>query len=728
MELLAPAGDFAALEAAVAAGADAVYLGLSLLNARRSARNFTPRELERAVETAAARKVKVYLTLNIDVSRREVGAAARILTLARDAGVAAVIVRDPGTVRLWGILADLSSRSGIPRPALHFSTQAAVTNPEAARMAAELGASRVILARELTLPEIRRVKERSGLEIEVFAQGALCYSISGRCLMSSWGGGRSGNRGLCTSPCRAPWSIDGEAVGTVMSMRDLAVVDRLRELRDAGVDALKIEGRLKKPEWVAEAVALYREALGPRRTGGDAAEKAMPGVDIGDALRRAEKLAAYAGREITPGFISGVFSGLTGIAARKSRDAARSALDELFADREAEKPARTKRPAPGGGDAGYTLEMTVGDKGVFCRASYRGATGERRLPKSVIRRERKALSIADLFAGLRNAPINGVPLAAASANAPGFMLPPRNVKAVRSLLGSFLSRAGGNGGDGDAVMRTPLPDALRRAVKAGPAHRDNRRSLGERPNQVRLAAQQLAPALARLFREAEAVVTVSSLDDLELVSRHLDPGAVTLAFPTVFFPFESRKVARLAEACRDRSFRIEANDWGAVWLARRHGLTFTTGPGLAVLNHVAADLLRDLGAEAVTVSLEADRRQMEELTAASRVPLTLVVYARPPLAYTRVAVAESLPGRAEGETGTSWADRRGIRLSPLTGSSITEFRALSSFSLAGIHNRAIKAANLAVYLVGEASPLAAWSEFSAPTGDLFRFNYDRGLK
>ncbi|MDR0361473.1 MAG: U32 family peptidase [Planctomycetota bacterium] len=726
MELLAPAGDFAAFEAAVDAGADAVYLGLSLLNARRTARNFSSRELERAVDTAAGKRVKVYLTLNTDVSRREVGAAARSLVLARDLGVAAVIVRDPATILLWRILADLSARSGIACPALHFSTQAAITNPEAARLAGELGASRVVLARELTLPEIRRVKERSGVEIEVFAQGALCYSISGRCLMSSWGGGRSGNRGLCTSPCRAPWSVDGEAMGTVMSMRDLAVVARLRELREAGVDALKIEGRLKKPEWVAEAVTLYREALGPRRTESAEQKSDIPAMDMKQALRRAERLAGYAGRDITVGYLGGVFSGLTGIAARKSRDAARSALDDLFEEEE-----KARRPAPQSvakpEEAGYSLDIAVADRGVLCRATYRGVTEERRLPKSVIRRERKATAVAKLFAGLRENPIHGVRLVEAASNDPDFMLPPRNVKALHVMLGSFLSRSSGKRDD-EAMTRIQLPDAMRKAAKAGPSNPRNCRPLGERPNLVKLSVQQLTPALSPLFREAEMVVAVSTVADLDTVGRFLDPGAATLAFPTVYFPFESKELSRLAEACRDLSYRIEANDWGAVELARRYGLPFTAGPELAVLNHVAADLLAELGAECATISIEADRGQMEDLTAASRTPLTLVVYARPPLAYTRVAVAESLPSGSGDDPGRRWVDRRGIALSPRTASSVTEFRALSPFSLAGIRNRSIKVANLAVYLAGEASPLAAWSEFREPTGDLFRFNYDRGLK
>ncbi len=533
MELLAPAGDFACLEAAIEAGADAAYLGLSLLNARRSARNFTPKELARAVETAESRGVKTYLTLNIDITRRETGAAGRILTIAKDAGVTAVIARDLAVVELWRIMADASERSGCHCPRLHLSTQTSITNAEGVRLAACFGASRVVLARELALAEIKAIRDKSDIEIEVFAQGALCYSISGRCLMSSWGGGRSGNRGLCTSPCRAPWSVDGEAIGTAMSMRDLVTVDRLRELDAAGVAALKIEGRLKRPQWVKDAVSLYREALGPRMEPGQTQPAEKASTD--SALERARKLAAYAGRDITSSYLDGRFHGLTGIAARKSKDAHSYALEEIEETAGSAGNAAERRKKQAAAEQGYTLTIDVSEKGVYCTASYKGREESWRMPKTRIKREKKAVSMAELCQRLASEPVSGLTLSQNSVGDPDFMLPPRNVKTIIAMLASFLARCTGDDGGEQEVLKAPLPEDLRQAVKAKGPHKDNRRLLGERPNQVRLAVKQLNSTLLPILGETELIIQGATLDDMEFIEKFIDPGEAVFSFPDIFF-------------------------------------------------------------------------------------------------------------------------------------------------------------------------------------------------
>ncbi|MFA5206919.1 MAG: peptidase U32 family protein, partial [Lentisphaeria bacterium] len=247
-ELLAPAGGPAAFAAALAAGADAVYCGLRRLNARRGAENFTPESLTAWTVRAHAAGARVYLTLNIDVAARELGQAARQLAAAREAHADAVLVRDPALLALHPCFPELE---------FHFSTQAGVTTSAGVRAAARLGIRRVVLARELTLDEIRAAATAApGVEVEVFAQGALCFSASGRCLLSSWVGGRSGNRGACASPCRVPYAAAGAPPARHLSMLDLCTVERLAELAAAGVRALKIEGRLKNAAWVEAATRL----------------------------------------------------------------------------------------------------------------------------------------------------------------------------------------------------------------------------------------------------------------------------------------------------------------------------------------------------------------------------------------------------------------------------------------------------------------------------------------
>ncbi len=735
MELLAPAGDLACLEAAIEAGADAVYLGLSLMNARRGARNFTPAELEKAAELARAANVRTHLTMNIDISRRETAAAARILALAQDTGVDAVIARDWAVVGLWRALQTDALATGKHCPALHLSTQTAITNPEGALLAREVGASRIVLARELSLAEIREIGAKAGLEIEVFAQGALCYSISGRCLLSSWGGGRSGNRGLCASPCRVPWAIDGEAVGTAMSMRDLVTVDRLSDLADAGVDAIKIEGRLKKPQWVREAVGLYREALGPRRTTGRTAGK--PGSPNRETVARARSLAAYAGRETTSDYLDGRFHKLTGASARVSSRAAADAVDEFLHGDEPRANRASGRFLPKRSEEkdAYELDINVTDKGLSCRLRYNGRSESWRMPKTRIKREKKAVSVEELFGQLAENGVGGTKLGESYTNEPDFMLPPRNVKAIHAAVSAFIGRLTGKADDGvDAVMKAPLPDAMRAAVAAPAPDGANCRRLGERPSQARLTVKQLNSSLLPVLRGVDLVLHGAGMDDMDFVLKFVDPAQFVLSFPDVYFPFESGEQHRLAAFCREKNIRAEANCWGSVALCRQYGLDYVTGPGIPILNHLAVKCLRDLGAKGCTVSMEADRRQIEDVCAAAALPLTLFVYARPVLAYTRIPKENLVPGENAAHSPPpspdgAWTDRRGISLSPETGTGLTVFRSLTAYDWKTLVNDNIRVAHLAMDLSGESFPVDVWKRFLRPGGKRgFLFNYDRGLQ
>ncbi len=717
MELLAPAGDLPCLEAAIEAGADAVYFGLSLLNARRGARNFTPAELEKAVELASDHDVATHLTMNIDISRRETGAAARILAMAKDIGVTAIIARDWAIAGLWQIMADAAEARNESYPALHLSTQTAVTNQHGAEMAREIGAKRVVLARELSLDEIKAIASVKDLEIEVFAQGALCYSISGRCLMSSWGGGRSGNRGLCASPCRVPWAVDGETVGTAMSMRDLVTVDRLGDLDLAGVDAIKIEGRLKKPEWVKEAVGLYRQALGPRKTIRDDLNR----VDK-DTVVRARNLAAYAGRESTSAYLDGSFHCLTGVAARKSSRAAVDAIDEFLSSPE---PA----PAERRNSEGYALDINVTDKGLSCRCKYNNRTESWRMPKTRIKREKKATSIEELFDHLQDTPFGKIGLDQTYTNEPDFMLPPRNVKAIIATISTFINRLTGQADDGaDAVLKAPLPDEMRSSLAVPAPHTANVRTLGERPSQARVSVKQLNSSLLPVLRDVDLILQNAGPGDMEFVAKFVEPEEITISFPEVYFPGEADAAVQLAEYCKKHNIRVEANCWGSIWLCRQMGLRFIAGPGLPVLNHLAVKCLRDLGAEAATVSMEADRGQIEDVTSAACLPMHLIVYARPVLAYTRIPQSGLLP-ESPAQPDGAWTDRRGIGMQPEYGNSITVFRSLTAFDWKTLNNPKIKVAHLTMDLSGESFPLDVWKKFIRPGGKPgFLFNYDRGLK
>ena len=256
-ELLAPAGGQEALVAAVQSGADAVYMGFGAFNARRSARNFSDEEFRVAVSYCHLRGVKVYLTLNTLVTDRELPLLAEEARVASACGVDAILVQD------WGVLDTL--RSLIPDVPLHASTQMSLHTLSGVKESARLGMTRAVLARELNREEIAEICEKSPIEIETFVHGALCMCYSGQCEMSAVIGRRSGNRGACAQPCRLPYGFSGKANAHPLSLKDACLAPFVPEMMDMGVACLKIEGRMKRPEYVAAVTEIYARLLREHR-------------------------------------------------------------------------------------------------------------------------------------------------------------------------------------------------------------------------------------------------------------------------------------------------------------------------------------------------------------------------------------------------------------------------------------------------------------------------------
>ena len=258
MELLSPAGGYEALVAAVQSGADAVYMGFGAFNARRGARNFTDEEFASAVQYCHLRGVRVFLTLNTLVTDRELPAAADALRRASAMGVDAVLVQD------WGLLA--LAREIVPDLPLHASTQMSLFTLGGANEAAALGMERVVLARELSRDEVREICAGCKAEVEIFGHGALCMCYSGQCEMSAVLGQRSGNRGACAQPCRLPYGVNAPCRNAYpLSLKDANLSAYLQDMERMGVDCLKIEGRLKRPEYVAVVTGIYRRLLDEKR-------------------------------------------------------------------------------------------------------------------------------------------------------------------------------------------------------------------------------------------------------------------------------------------------------------------------------------------------------------------------------------------------------------------------------------------------------------------------------
>ena len=251
VEVLSPAGSPESLEAAVRAGADAVYLGGNSFSARASAKNFSYEQLRQAVEYCHGRGVKVYLTVNTLLREDELPAALRFLEFACSLPVDALLVQDLGLFRMI--------KKAAPSLPIHASTQMSIHTPAGAKFLYEQGMERVVLARELSLSEMREIADECPVELEAFVHGALCMSVSGQCYFSALLGGRSGNRGMCAQTCRLPFSAP-DGTGHDLSLRDLSMITRMEELRQAGVCSAKIEGRMKRPEYVAAATATCRQS------------------------------------------------------------------------------------------------------------------------------------------------------------------------------------------------------------------------------------------------------------------------------------------------------------------------------------------------------------------------------------------------------------------------------------------------------------------------------------
>ena len=336
-ELLAPAGDFEALLAAVSAGADAVYLGGRAFGARAYAKNFEIDEIERAVEYCHLYGVKLYVTVNTLVFDKEMRELSDYAAKLWEVGVDALIITDLGAIR------EIKRR--VPKMELHASTQMSVHSADGAKMAAALGCSRVVLARELSYENIRAATEGSPIETEVFLHGALCVCHSGQCLFSSLVGGRSGNRGECAQPCRLPFGD-----GYPLSLSDLSLASHIEELIATGTASLKIEGRMKSPEYVYTVTSIYRRLLDEGRSA--------------NSEELATLKAAFSRGGFTDGYFTGrTFSKMTGIRSEADKSDTKSLGEMSFAPKAVAITASAKIKR---GER-TELTFTLGDKSVTVR-------------------------------------------------------------------------------------------------------------------------------------------------------------------------------------------------------------------------------------------------------------------------------------------------------------------------------------------------------------------------
>ncbi len=679
MELLSPAGSPTVLRAAIEAGADAVYFGLKELNARIGAENFNQENLADNVRFAHEHHTKAYLTLNIDISQRELGQAARQLELARQCKVDAVLIKDPAILGLMPLFPELD---------FHFSTQAGISSSAGVMAAREFGIKRVVLARELSIGEIRSASSVEGMETEVFIQGALCFSISGRCLISSWLGGRSGNRGLCASPCRFLWSVGEGKSGRFLSMHDLSLLEKIDDLKAAGVKALKIEGRLKNPEWVAKAVGIYRRAIDC-------------GVD--DSLRKEVlALGEYTGRGLTSGYLDGCRRCMTGDSGRIAKSA--------------DESGEMKKTEASEEDYIYHLAVKEAGGKLVWLFRYRNLTREITLPLSVIRNEKRAMPLKEIGDSFSVVPVQGLILGSFSAHDDSMIVPKSMLGKVNTELSSFLHFAKK---EPESKVRINLPESILDILNMKPSVNNevNIRKLGERPDTARISGLEKASEFHGKYPGVKLIidqVDSGNMIKLDWESKTCSP---VIALPPVFYEKDIPEIEKLLSMCAAKGFAVEANSWDGWYLAKSAGAEIEAGPGLMVLNSIAAVFLSEKGCKAVTVSIESDSSQIADICEKCPVPLTLYVYSRPVLMISRAELSDEMYGGI-------FHDRKKSEMKLSREWKLTVFRPLQPFDLRSARDEKIKVAHVGADLSGSRNPFADWISNSGPAS----FNFSRKLR
>ena len=606
MELLSPAGGWEAMVAAVQNGADAVYMGFGGLNARRSARNFTDEEFREAVAYCHLRGVKVYLTLNTLVTDRELPAAAEALKKASDMGVDAILIQDWGIWRL--------AREIAPEVPLHASTQMSLHTLGGACRAAELGLERVVLARELSRRDIHTITRGCPAEIEVFGHGALCMCYSGQCEMSAVIGGRSGNRGACAQPCRLPYGVNEKAAGGhPLSLKDANLADYVQELEQMGVACLKLEGRMKRPEYVAVITGIYRRLLDEKR---------------GPSREEPRQLEAAFSRS---GFTDGYYKGRTGPEMFGTRPENAPEPKELFARAKAGYSREDSRRVPVDMvctlRAGEPVSLTASAGGHVVRAE--GPTPEEA--------RNRALTAAELQARLEKT--GGTvfrPQETRVELEEGLMLPASAVNALRRQALEGLEAALAQ----PPVRRTGTPSPLPQAQPG--------------PDAPVLTCSIMRPEqLTEPLAQCETVyVPAELLEKLDL-DRWAEMTHICAVLPRIFRTEDQAALRALLQQHREHLSAVAIGNLGHLPIAESLGLPLWGDLGLNLFNSESLLFWKELGLEAAAVSMELRWQQLRDLRKV--LPCEAVVYGRLPLMIMENCVIRNELGCRDA--GRDYADR-----------------------------------------------------------------------
>lgn len=605
IELLAPAGSPEGVRAAVQSGAGAVYMGFGTFNARRNAQGFSPDEMADAIAYCRARGVKTNITLNILAGDRELDAALRDAKFLYEAGADALIIQDLGLARLI--------HAHAPDFALHASTQMTIHTLDGAREARDIGFSRVVLSRECTRDEVRLITSEAGVETEVFVHGALCMCYSGQCYLSAVIGQRSGNRGLCAQPCRLPYNG-----GYPLSLKDLALAGHIAELAGLGVSSLKIEGRMKRPEYTAIVTKIYAGLLRERRS---------PTPEERDTLRRVFS---------RDGFTDGYYTGKIGDQMFGTKtDVPLSEVQSLYD--EAARRFEPGREAPlvpvsmcftARKDTGAVLSAD----GVSAMAPVEQAKNRPTTPEMVEKSLRKTGGTPFYVKNLRIELEDGLVVPASVMNG-----------MRRDALDLLLAKRG----------TPPSRDWMEGALLERDAENAPREGFLGFTASVRTRAQ------------ADALRGIG----LETVYAPLEVAAQTglpAILPRVFSDNEQPEVEMLLGEAMSRGAKtVLAGNIGHIALARRLGFTVRGDFGLNAYNSKTLHALAEMGVQRQTLSFEARLAQIRDMK--GPLETEMVVYGYLPLMiFENCAIRRQHGGKCSCQDGiTCLTDRRGERFALL---------------------------------------------------------------
>ena len=615
IELLSPAGSPEGVIAAVQNGADAVYMGMGAFNARRGAKNFTDEEFVKAVRYCHVRGCKVYVTLNTLVNDREMRDAVAAAKLASDAGADALIVQDLGM--------SYAIRCALPDIPLHASTQMSLHNLAGVEAAAEMGITRAVLARELSFEQIRFITKNASIETEVFVHGALCFCHSGQCYMSALIGRRSGNRGLCAQPCRLQYSLGGRMDDHPLSLKDNCLVDQIRRLEEVGVASLKIEGRMKRPEYTGIVTGVYAKAIREQRN---------PDKEEMELLEK-----TFSRQGFTQGYFIGDKLDMFGVRSEPDKDA-----DKIFA-------AARKQYAEGEMRRVPVHFYTVLEKGEHIKAIAFDDDGHKAIATGPVPERAKRQGLTEQYLTEQMFKTGGTPYNCIENKAkaePGLYLPASEINELRRKLIAQLS-AEREKAPGRRTLRIPAPPVNVPAI-SDPA----------RIYQVR-TAEQLTPELAELKPDYIYFPAMELAENFDPLRPFIDNGARPVAvMPRVITDDQSREVYAALEKLFDYGVNEAlTGNLGHVFIARQAGMKVRGDFGLNAFNSYTLRVLQDAGFISATASFELRLAQIKAM--AKPVDTELIIYGRLPLMVSDQCIIRQSAGRCNCQTPGQLSDRMG---------------------------------------------------------------------